>query len=159
MGNFDLVDNKMIINIQSVDPQNRQQPVTEVDLLIDTGAFITMINKKTADTNGYPIISEKSCAISGFSQKDLLCDLRKISLMVFCGFTIKDVIVATPHYDNIMGSEVLGMNVLENFDIGLEQNKGEIYLNKRASFTSDKPRYKSGAVSLLTERVRHAVYV
>ena len=50
-----------------------------------------------------------------------------------------------------MVSEVLGMNVLENFDIGLEQTKGEIYLNKRASFVSEKPKYRSGAVSLLTE--------
>jgi len=31
MGNFDVLENKMIINIQSVDYQNRKQPVTEVD--------------------------------------------------------------------------------------------------------------------------------
>ena len=151
MGNFDILENKMIINIQSVDYQNRRQPITEVDLLIDTGAFITMMNKNTADTNGYPITDVKGCAISGFSQKDLLCDLRKISVVVFCGFTIKDVIIATPHYDNVMVSEVLGMNILENFDIGLEQTKGEIYLNKRAFFVSEKPKYKSGEVSLFTE--------
>jgi len=151
MGNFDVAENKMIIGLQCVDYQNRKQPVTWLDLLIDTGAFITMINKKTADTNGYPIINIKGCVISGFSQKDLLCDLRKIPIIVFCGFTIKDVIVATPHHDNVMVSEVLGMNVLENFDIGLEQTKCEIYLNKRASFVSEKPKYKSGAVGLLTE--------
>jgi hypothetical protein len=48
-------------------------------------------------------------------------------------------------------SEVLGMNILENFDFGLNQDKGEIYLNKRDSFVSGKPKYKSGEISLFTE--------
>ena len=153
MGSLDIKENRMLIGVQCVDYQNRKQPITWLDLLIDTGAFITVINKKTADTNGYPITNARGCAISGFSQKNLLCDLRKIPVMVFCGFTIKDVVIATPHYDNIIVSEVLGMNVLENFTIDLEQTKCEIYLNKRASFVSEKPRYKSGAISLLTETI------
>ena len=146
-GTVDAAQNKLIVHIQSVDYQNRSLPVIQHDLLIDTGAFITMLNKANAEERGYPIIDEKGCAISGFSQKGLLCDLRKIPVIIFCGFTIRDVIIATPHYDNVMVSEVLGMNVLENFDIGLEQTKGEIYLNKRASLVSEKPKYKSGAVS------------
>jgi hypothetical protein len=141
----------MIAEIQSIDYKNRQRPVSRHDLLIETGAFITMLNKSTAEENCYPITEAKGSAISGFSQQGLLCDLRTIPIMLFCGFTIKDVIVATPHCDNVTVSEVLGMNVLENFDIGLEQTNGEIYLNKRASFVSEKPKYKSGAVSLLAE--------
>ena len=43
-----------------------------------------------------------------------------------------------------------------NFDIGLEQTKSEIYLNKRASFVSEKPKYKSGEISLFTEDMRFA---
>jgi len=151
-GSFDVIENKMIINIQSVDYQNRKQPVTEVDLLIDTGAFITMLNKKTADANGYPIITVQGCAVSGFSQQGLLCDLRKIPVMIFCGFTINDVLIATPHDGNVTVSEVLGMNVLENFDIGFEQTKREIYLNKRTFFVSEKPKYKCGEVSLFIEK-------
>jgi hypothetical protein len=50
-----------------------------------------------------------------------------------------------------MVSEVLGMNVLENFDFGFSQTNDELYLNKRAFFVSEKPKYKSGTVSLLTE--------
>ena len=150
-GNVDIAENKIIIEIQSIDYQNRKSPVGRHDLLLDTGAFITMMNKKTANKRGYPITDEKGCAISGFSQQGLLCDLRKIPIMIFCGFTIQNVFIATPHYDNVTVSEVLGMNVLENFDIGIDQTNGEIYLNKRASFVSEKPKYKSGEISLFTD--------
>jgi len=120
-------------------------------LLIDTGAFITMMNKKTANRRGYPVIDVKGCAISGFSQQGLLCDLRKIPVVVFCGYTIKDVIVTTPHYDNVEVSKVLGMNVLENFDFAVSLDNKEVYLNKRKTFVSEKPKYKSGEISLFTE--------
>ena len=151
VGNFDFSENKMVVDLQSVDYLNRHQPVIWLDLLIDTGAFITMLNKSTAEENNYPIIDVQGCRISGFSQKELLCDLRKIPAVVFCGYTIKDVIIATPHYDDVNVSEVLGMNVLENFDFGFNLTKQEIYLNKRDSFISVKPKYKSGEVSLFRD--------
>jgi len=95
-GNVDVEDNKVIVEIQSIDYQNRKSPVGRHDLLIDTGVFITMMNKKTANRRGYPIVDVKGCAISGFSQQGLLCDLRK-------------------------------------------------------TFVSEKPKYKSGEISLFTE--------
>ena len=131
--------------------KKRKQPVSQHFLLIDTGAFITMLSKTSAEEEGYPIIEVKGCRISGFSQKELLCDLRKIPVVVFCGYTIKDVIVATPHYDNMEVSEVLGMNVLENFDFAVSLDNKEIYLNKRKTFVSEKPKYRSGEVSLFAE--------
>ena len=151
VGNFGVTENKMIIEVQSVDYHNRQEPIQWLDLLIDTGAFITMLSKATAEENGYPIIQSQGCKISGFSQKELLCDLRKIPIMVFCGYMVKDVIIATPHDDNVLVSEVLGMNILENFDFGINQDKREIFLNQRVSFVSEKPKYKSGEVSLFSE--------
>jgi len=150
-GNVDVAENKVIVEIQSIDYKNKQRPINRHDLLIDTGAFITMLNKSTAEENNYPITNAKGCAISGFSQQGLLCDLRKIPVMIFCGFIIKDVLIATPHYDNVIVSEVLGMNILENFDFGLSQTNNELYLNKRAFFTSEKPKYKSGEVSLFSK--------
>jgi predicted aspartyl protease len=148
---FELLENKMIIELQSVDYRNRKEPIQWLNLLIDTGAFVTMLNKATAEENGYPVIKEKGCRISGFSQKDLLCDLRKIPTLIFCGYSINDVILATPHYENARVSEVLGMNVLENFDFEFNLTKREVYLNKRNFFISEKPRYKSGEVNLFVE--------
>jgi len=155
-GAFVMRNNKMVILLYSVDYHNRNAPVREFNVFIDTGAFLTLLNKETADEFGYPIIEEKCCAISGFSEKGLLCDLRKIPALLFCGFTIRDVIIATPHHDDVHVSEVLGMNVLENFDIGLVQTCGELYLNLRAPFISEKPRYQSGEISLLTDEVWNA---
>ena len=150
-GQVDTIQNKLIVHVQSVDYKNRNLPVVQHDLLIDTGAFITMLNKTSAEECGYPIIDERGCAISGFSQQGLLCDVRKIPIIIFCGFIIKDVIITTPHDDHVIVSEVLGMNVLENFDFGLSQTNDELYLNKRNFVVSEKPKYQSGAIGLLVE--------
>jgi len=126
-------------------------PVKTIDLLLDTGAFITLITKERAKKNGYKITEEKGCKIAGFSEKGLLCDLRIVPNAIFCGFVIKDVIFATPHEDNITITEVLGMNILENFDFGLNFSKEKIYANIREKFVSQKAKYQSGAVSLLAD--------
>ena len=68
--------------------------------------------------------------------------------MIFCGYEIKDVIIATPADDGVKVSEVLGMNILENFDFGFNLSRREIFLAKRDDFISDKPRYKSGDINL-----------
>ncbi|MCL2387720.1 MAG: retroviral-like aspartic protease family protein [Defluviitaleaceae bacterium] len=153
-GFFDFVDNRMVIDLHSIDSSDRKEPVKFLNLIIDTGAFMTLIRKGTAERNGYPIISERGCIISGFSEKGLVCDLRQIPSVVFCGYSIRDVIIATPHADKVKVSEVLGMNILENFDFGFNLTKQEIYLNKRGPFESIKPRYKSGEVSLFTDSMR-----
>ena len=145
-GKFDFVDNKMVVDLISVD--GSRAPVKDLTLIIDTGAFITLISKTVAELNGYKIIEEKGCSISGFSEKGLLCDLRIIPIMIFCGYKIKDVIIATPADDGVKVSEVLGMNILENFDFGFNLSKREILLAKRDDFISDKPRYKSGDINL-----------
>jgi len=108
-GEIDINKNQIFIDIVAVD--TTRNPVTRFPLLLDTGAFMTLIGKERADTNGYK----------------------------------------TPHDDNIPVTEVLGMNILENFSIGLDFDKSEIYLNSRNSFTSQKPKYQCGSVSLFLE--------
>ncbi|MCL2169940.1 MAG: hypothetical protein FWB74_07940 [Defluviitaleaceae bacterium] len=58
------------------------------------------------------------------------------------------MIIATPVDDGVRVSEVLGMNILENFDFGFGLSSREIFLAKRGDFISDKPRYKSGDINL-----------
>ena len=145
-GNFDLIDNKIMIALLSID-QSRK-PVKKLNLILDTGAFITIINKKAAILNDYRVIEGESCHIRGFSEKGLLCDLRLVPTVIFCGYEIKDVIIATPKADGIIVSEVLGMNILENFNFGFDLCKQEIYINKRNDFISNKPRYQSGEVNV-----------
>jgi len=128
-----------------------RNPVRRFQLLFDTGAFITLINKDRAILNRYAVFEEKGCIISGFSEKGLVCDLRKISTVVFCGFRIDDVLIATPHDDDVRVTEVLGMNILENFIFGVDIASEEIYMSVRPAFVSQKPKYKSGHVSLLQD--------
>ena len=125
-----------------------RNPVRRFQLLYDTGAFITLINKDRAVLNRYAVFEEKGCIISGFSEKGLVCDLRKIPTVIFCGFRIDDVLIATPHDDDVRVTEVLGMNILENFIFGVVIANEEIYMNSRSSFVSQKPKYKCGQVSL-----------
>ena len=126
-----------------------RSPVKRLDLIIDTGAFITVIRKDRAELNNYPIIKSKGCVIAGFSERGLVCDLRVIDKVIFCGFEINDVIVATPHNNNIQVSEVLGMNVLENFKLTLDFDNEQIETQLRNKFESKKPRYKSGIVNVV----------
>jgi len=64
---------------------------------------------------------------------------------------LDDVCVATPYEDDIEVAEVLGMNILENFDLGINFAKEEIYASARDSFVSQKPKYQCGKVSLFQE--------
>ncbi|MCL2199458.1 MAG: hypothetical protein FWB80_11085 [Defluviitaleaceae bacterium] len=143
-----ITENKIEVSLITIN--NGKTPVKSHDLLLDTGAFLTILNKRAAELNGYEIYKEKACTISGFSEKGLLCDLRKIPIAFFCNHKIEDVIIATPH-ENIQVTEVLGMNILENFTFGLDFSAKEIFTKIRADFASQKPRYKCGAVSILTE--------
>lgn len=117
---------------------------------MDTGAFITVLRKERAELNNYPIVKEKGCIIAGFSEKGLVCDLRLIDKVVFCGFEINNVIIATPHDNHISVSEVLGMNVLENFKLTLDLDNERLESSFRGQFESKKLKYQSGAVHLIS---------
>ena len=122
-----------------------------VELLVDTGAFITLMRKDAAEELGLKIKEERGCIIAGFSEKGLICDLREIPTVIFCGFEVNDMIIATPHNDEVKVTEVLGMNLLENFDFGFNLTQEKIYLSKRPPFVSNKPKYKSGEIRLFNE--------
>ena len=79
-------------------------------------------------------------------------DVRKISAAVFCGYRMSDVLVATPHFDDVSVTEVLGLNILENFHIGLNFEKEELYAQIRTDFVSQKPKYQCGNVRLAQEK-------
>ncbi|MCL1988424.1 MAG: hypothetical protein FWG64_10725 [Firmicutes bacterium] len=139
------------IHIPLITIDTSRKPAKAISLQLDTGAFITTMPKNEAVDNGYKVIEENGCVISGFSEKGLLCDLRVIPVLVFCGFAIENAIFATPHDDNVKIASVLGMNILENFDLGLNFTNNEIFVAVRSNFISQKPKYQSGAVHLLEE--------
>ena len=140
-------DNKIIYSLYTVDKS--RSPVKRLDLILDTGAFITVLRKDRAELNNYPIIKEKGCIIAGFSEKGIVCDLRLIDKVVFCGFEVNKVIVATPHENSVPVSEVLGMNILENFKLTLDFDNGQLETSLRKTFVSRKPKYSSGEIHMI----------
>ncbi|MCL2170582.1 MAG: retropepsin-like domain-containing protein [Defluviitaleaceae bacterium] len=142
-------DNVPSISIMIID--HSRIPAKPLELVIDTGAFITVIRKETAERLGLRVVDMRGCLISGFSERGMVCDLRLIPTMVFCGFRINDVLVATPHDDGINVTEVLGMNILENFSFGMDFGSEEIFAGVRGEFISQKPRYKCGEISVFRD--------
>jgi predicted aspartyl protease len=145
-----VTSNKIYVDLITVD--DSRIPIKRLNLVLDTGAFMTLISKKKADRYGYKIIEKEVCSISGFSEKGLVCDLRKVPSAVFCNYRIEDVMIATPHND-IPVVEVLGMNILENFNLGFDFADEKIFARKRGGFTSQKPKYQCGEVSIFRENV------
>ena len=163
------------------------------DMLIDSGAVLTSLNKKVADINQYPVIKSRELVLMGFNDigrairaliklgktdaeakvylaqftgrsKDLLdslysdfgitdvglvCDLRKASYAVLSNYVIEDVIFATPSDDDVIIAEVIGMNVLEKFLLGIDFDSGTIHLGERTGAVSHiNPDFVCGPVSI-----------
>jgi len=105
-----------------------------VQFLFDTGAYITVINKKTAILFGFdklPSVVEHFplAGISGF------CDasLKEIPGMIIGGKVLKGVKVAIPHDDTKYC--ILGLNVLDYFKYLIDSEYKKVYF-------SNNPNYK-----------------
>jgi hypothetical protein len=86
---------------------------------------------------------------NGLPDVGLVYDLRVIPLVVFCGYKIEDMIVATPTEDNTDITEVLGMNVLGRFDFGISLERKLICLSVNTGlYTPPDPMYACGSISL-----------
>ena len=109
------------------------------------------MDKKTADDLGLKIIEEGFRSIGGFGGAEILCDLREIPELTFCGYSIKNVRIATQQNESIGMHEVIGMNILKNFLIGLDLDHDRVLLNKRKVVISAKPEYSCGEISLLVD--------
>ncbi|MCL2016360.1 MAG: hypothetical protein FWG68_08970 [Defluviitaleaceae bacterium] len=140
-------DNQAFIVLHSID--NSRQPVKELRFLLDTGAFITTMQKEMAIKHGFKVTVPNAIEIGGFGGSKIFCDLRVIPTLIFCGYKMQDVIIATPTADKLPITEVVGMNILENFQFGVDFALCELYANARGRYISQKPKYQCGEVSLM----------
>ncbi|MCL1997411.1 MAG: hypothetical protein FWG65_01435, partial [Turicibacter sp.] len=144
---LNIKDNQAFIDLYSID--NSNTPAKKLTFLLDTGAFMTTMQKEKAIKRGFKVVEPKSFIIGGFGGGSVLCDLRVIPTLLFCGYKIKDAVIATPNADNIAINEVVGMNILENFQFGIDFALSELYANIRGKYVSQKPKYQCGEVSLM----------
>jgi hypothetical protein len=86
------------------------------DAVIATGMSVTLLNKRMMGAINCPVWKSKAIEVDG-----LWCDLRKVPFLSFCDYTVEDAVVATPCEDT-ESSNILGMNVLSNFNFGFDAN-------------------------------------
>ena len=107
---------------------------SKVRFLLDTGAYVTVINKKTSLRFGFDKITAliDDFPLTGISGS-MDASLVEIPGMIFGDRTLKGVKVAIPHEDTKYC--ILGLNVLEHFKYLLDSEQNKIYFN-------DNPNYK-----------------
>jgi hypothetical protein len=177
------------VRLATFDGVQKATSLGVLNLVVDTGAYITVINKITAENGNYPIVAENALMLYGFFGKGiikrevvkkgkdvdstvgndfrlnplqaktilernglhnvgLLCDLRVIPAVAFCGFMLEDVVIATPVADDADITEVLGMNVLGYFQFGIDLDRKKIYLRKGdGGYEPSDSRFRCGKIT------------
>jgi predicted aspartyl protease len=100
-----------------------------VDFVFDTGAFLTVVVRKTAALFGfldaYTIAS--NIRLNGFSG-DCLADIKEIPGFIIGGRRLEGVRVAVPHTKTDMN--ILGLNVIEHFKYFTDTESDKIYFSE-----------------------------
>ncbi len=103
-----------------------------INFILDTGAYITVISRRTAKRCGYDKIKPSGIVqLSGFTGSEP-ADLIEIPAMKIGGKVLLGVKVLIPHRPEFH-AEVLGQNVLEYFEYYLNTGNDRIYFKENLS--------------------------
>lgn len=105
--------------------------VSDVALIFDTGAYITVISRPTARDIALPIGSGKPAALRGFSREhDVIAgELINIPRLMIGKHCVYDVKAVVP-LEDVAVTEVLGENVLEYMNYTVDHDKDMIFFQK-----------------------------
>ncbi|MDR2569778.1 MAG: retroviral-like aspartic protease family protein [Oscillospiraceae bacterium] len=105
------------------------------DFVFDTGAYLTVLTKNTAERFGFNLLIpvQKNIPLTGFADSKCNGDLIEIPGILLGGKRLEDVRVAIPYIDT--EDDILGLNVLEHFNYLIDSKNDKIYF-------SDNPIYK-----------------
>lgn len=108
--------------------------VSNVDMVLDTGAFVTVLSKETAIDAGLPLGTGKPVSLRGFSYEHdtIQGELIELPRIVVGKHFIYDVKVVIP-LEDIEVVEVLGENVLEYMIYTVDHEKNVVYFKKNPS--------------------------
>jgi predicted aspartyl protease len=109
-------------------PNKNSNKYEPLKVIVDTGAFVTVIDPEFTDYLGY-------CAIDAFALSTLDGAAGKSEGYSICipklkclGFEINNIIIACHDIDSKLGIKgLLGMNILRNFRIDLNYQTGKLY--------------------------------
>ena len=121
-----------------------------VRLILDTGAYLTVISRGTAQLCYFDRLPKIATRIFGFSGS-IGADYVRIPGIVILGKVLQDVPVLIPHdlyrLDEETGDkrripEVLGLNILEYYNYYVDTENDRIYLNENPN-----PRFYNASLS------------
>ena len=106
----------------------------KIRFLLDTGAYVTVINKRTSLRLGFDKLTPevKDFPLTGLTGS-IDASLIEVPGMIIGDRTLKGIKVAAPHEDTKYC--ILGLNVLEHFNYLVYSEHSKIYFN-------DNPNYK-----------------
>lgn len=120
-----------------------QKSNTKVDLLVDTGAFITCLNiKHLSDMLGLPVDLLSTKLKNSNLKSSTFYDINKKPVVLY-GFTLYDILLGDESFDylnvfvslNVKFTSVLGCDFLRSGYLTLQQDSHDYY------HTFDKDKY------------------
>jgi len=128
-----------------LDPQSRfNEPIS---FIVDTGAFLTVINKRTAKRCKLDLlpVKTKDYQLGGFAGSTKV-DLIKVPQFILGDRTITDVVVAIPQIETTQN--ILGLNVLEYFKFYIDTDENYIYFQDSDEYKIEDT-YRCGEILTL----------
>jgi clan AA aspartic protease (TIGR02281 family) len=121
-----------------------------VDFIFDTGAYLTVLTRKTARRFGFDKIVpiRTNIPLTGFADSRCTGDMVAIPRMLIGGRMLGDVKVAVPHIDT--EDDILGLNVLEHFNYLIDNTNDKIYFSDNAVYKAPN-NLKCGRITAVSE--------
>ena len=115
-----------------------------ISFILDTGAFVTVINKRTAKRCKLDLlpVNVKDYQLGGFAGSTKV-DLVEVPQFIVGDRTITDVVVAIPQIETTQN--ILGLNVLEYFKYYIDTDEDYIYFQDSDTYKIEDI-YKCGEV-------------
>ena len=98
-----------------------------VNFILDTGAYLTVLSRRTAMRCGFDKLPSKEVIINGFGGDGEPADVVRIPGLKILDKLVTDVPVLVPHRMDLT-QEVLGLNVLEYFNYYVDTENIRLYM-------------------------------
>jgi predicted aspartyl protease len=115
------------------------QTMTDVRVLIDTGAFNTMIDLALAQRFGILLPDSMTVSIGGKTGKAQFCVISCLTLNS-CVLT-RIFALAYPFDDWLMGHILLGTNVMNNWDFTISRSRNVLEFSENIPFDAPNKMY------------------
>lgn len=106
-----------------------------IDFILDTGAYVTVLTKRTAELFGFDrlIPLAKNLPLTGFAGYKVEGDLIEIPILLGGKRLEAKVVVPYVHIEN----NILGLNVLEHFNYSIDNTNDKIHFSSNANYKAN----------------------